>query len=91
MKSTADSDEPEFICPQCGLVLLNLAVEPEWREHPYLEHSSATKESCSSLGGNWHSHTAPIGYFTHGYNLLSLNGARLLAEDSDDGRETQQT
>ena len=69
------ADYLDFLCPQCGLVLL-----PPLREHDsHLDrhsdctqstHSSDTGESVESLGEGRVYRKAPVGYFTHGSRIM---------------------
>ena len=69
------ADYLDFLCPQCGLVLLQ-----PLREHDsHLErhsgctqstHSSDTGESVESLGEGRVYRKAPVGYFTHGSRIM---------------------
>ena len=74
MKQTCPADDLDFLCPQCGLVLLQ-----PLREHEHLErrsdctessHSSDTGESVESLGEGRVYRKAPVSSFTHGWRIM---------------------
>ena len=91
MQHTSPADEPEFICPQCGLELL----EPVRHHKPHdLDrcghstqslHSSDTGESDVDPSDGRVRRKAPIGYFTHGHRIVPLTHSNLITDhDSDD-------
>ena len=89
MQETSVSEEPKFICPHCGLLLLDLArahhlYDPERsRCSSPSQHSSATSESDGSNSRVYRK--APVGYFAHGYRVMSVGHANLRPDyDSDD-------
>ena len=75
MKQTCPADDLDFLCPQCGLVLL----QPLRERHLHLEkhsdctqsiHSSDTDESAVSLGEGRVYRKVPVSYFTHGSRIM---------------------
>ena len=91
MQSTFKPDEPTFICPHCGLVLLDLvrARSPYDLDDPS-HHSSATIESDGSNSRVFRK--APIAYFTHGFRIMPFGHANLRPEyDSDDSLDRHES
>ena len=76
MCQAGPADELDFLCPQCGLVLLRPLREQESRDLGRNSdcasslHSSDTGESVESLGEGRVSRNAPVSYFTHGRRIM---------------------
>ena len=88
MKQTCPEDKLDFLCPQCGLVLL----QPSREHDSHLErhsdcsessHSSDTGESVESLGEGRVYRNVPLSYFTHGWRIMRAvsRHPNLLLED----------
>ena len=76
MHKTCPADDLDFLCPQCGLVLLgplrerdSLDLERHGDCAPSL-HSSDTGASVESLGEGRVYRTAPVSWFTHGKRIM---------------------
>ena len=76
MHKTCPADDLDFLCPQCGLVLLgplrerdSLDLERHGDCTPSL-HSSDTGTSVESLGEGRVYRTAPVSWFTHGKRIM---------------------
>ena len=76
MNQTCPADDLDFMCPQCGLVLLRPLQERESHDlerhsdcTPSL-HSSDTGESVESLGEGRVYRKAPVSYFSHGRRIM---------------------
>ena len=75
MKQTCPADDLDFLCPQCGLVLLQPLREHDLHLERHSDctpslHSSDSGESVESLGEGRVYRKAPISYFTHGSRIM---------------------
>ena len=75
MKQICAADYLDFLCPQCGLVLLQPLREHDSHLERHSDctqstHSSDTGESVESLGEGRVYRKAPVGYFTHGSRIM---------------------
>ena len=75
MKQTCAADYLDFLCPQCGLVLLQPLREHDSHLERHSDctqstHRSDTGESVESLGEGRVYRKAPVGYFTHGSRIM---------------------
>ena len=75
MKQTSPADYLDFLCPQCGLVLLQPLREHDSHLERHSDctqsiHSSDTGESVESLGEGRVYRKVPVSYFTHGSRIM---------------------
>ena len=73
MHQACPADHLDFLCPQCGLVLLRPLRERDLEMHSASDsspHSSDTGESVESLGDGRVYRKAPVSSFTHGWRIM---------------------
>ena len=75
MKQTCPQDYLDFLCPHCGLVLLQPLREHDSHLERHSDctqsiHSSDTGESVESLGEGRVYRKVPVSYFTHGSRIM---------------------